>query len=291
MSQRTKTKSFTLIELLIVIAILGILIVASASVFVFFQKRSQLNNDTEKIINILRLAQSKTLACEDLSRYGVYFDANASPQQYILFKGDNFAGRDLNFDKTYNLSSEVEFYDIDLSGGSEVVFEKITGAANNPGSIPIRLIEDSAKTRTVYVEKSGYISLNPPASPSVNPLKDYRHIHFNYSRLIDVSSEKIVLDFEGIEIQEIIIPENLQAGQIFWEGEIDVAGDIQKIKIHTHRLNNPDTQFCIHRDARYNNKGLTVFISGDVSGDIANYTADGSAVSFSSIYVDSIEAQ
>jgi len=289
--QKIKTKGFTFIELLIVIAILGILTAGSISIFVFFQKRSQLNSDAEKIVNVLRLAQSKTLASDSLSQYGVYFDESVSPHQYVLFQGSSFAGRNPSFDKMYGLSSKVEFYDINLSGSNEIVFERITGIANNPGNVSIRLIKETGKTETVYVEESGNIGLNLPVLPITNPAKDYRHIHFDYSRLIDSSSEKITLNFEGVKIYEISISENIQASQFFWEGEIDVGGDIQKIKIHTHKLNDPDTQFCVHRDTRYNNKGLTIFISGDGSGDIINYLSDGSAVSFTSIYVNSLEVQ
>ena len=285
------TKGFSLIEILVVVAILGALTVTSASLFFFFQGKAVLNNNAEEVINVLGLAQNKTLASEGLSQYGVYFDNSACPHKYTLFKGSDFAGRDSSYDRVYELSSRIEFYNIDFSGNSEVVFEKITGLPNNPGDASIRLISDSSKNKTIYVSQAGYMSMEPPTAPSVNPVKDYRHVHFNYSRLIDTSSEIITLNFEGIAIQNIIISNNISGGEFFWEGEIDVAGDIQRIKIHTHRLNNPDTQFCVHRDERYNNRGLTVFISGDVSGDIINYSADGSSVLFNSIYVDSIKQQ
>ena len=100
------------------------------------------------------------------------------------------------------------------------------------------------------------MDLNPPqqatSSPSdENRIKDSRHVHFDYSRVIFTATERLILtlDYDSSPIiQEIIIANNLQDGQIFWQG--------QNIKIQTHRLNSPDTQFSIHRDKRYNTTGI-----------------------------------
>jgi hypothetical protein len=77
----------------------------------------------------------------------------------------------------------------------------------------------------------------------------------------------------------------MKDGQIFWEGEVNVAGSNQKIRIHTLTLNAPGTQFCIHRDRRYNNKSLKLEVSGDSSGDLIFYDGYGQTQKGSSIYV------
>lgn len=111
-------------------------------------------------------------------------------------------------------------------------------------------------------------------------IKDSRHVHFDYSRVISTGAEKLTLIFAnppGPDVsQEILIADNLRDGQIFWEG--------QNIKIQTHRLNNPDTQFSVHRDRRYNSKALKVTISGDATGDLIQYQADGQTIEGNSIY-------
>ena len=111
-------------------------------------------------------------------------------------------------------------------------------------------------------------------------------MHFDYTRVIDTATEDIILNVEGT-VQSILIADNISSGQFFWEGEIEG----QLLKIHTHRLNNPDTQICIHRDRRFNDKTLSVSISGDSSGVVADYSADGSIVLIESIYVSSAEKQ
>jgi hypothetical protein len=95
--------------------------------------------------------------------------------------------------------------------------------------------------------------------------------------------------------KEIPFADYLKDGQFFWEDEVDVEGEIQKLKIHTHRLNNPDTQFSIHRDQRYNNKALTIDIDDTPTdsdpGNLITYTAQGETATGTSIYVSNLQWQ
>jgi len=279
--------SFILVELLTIIGISILLTALAIPAFHFFETESDLNNSAEEIINALRLAQSKTLASEGASQWGVYFNTTTDPYQYVLFKGVDYALRDNSLDLIYKLPMAVEVYGINLSGGREVVFNRTTGQTSQSGNVSLRLKSNPTKTRTVYVDSSGQIGSIAPLTPSdANRIKDSRHIHFNYqNRLIDTASEKLTLTFEGAVTKDIIISENLKDGQIYWEGEVDVSGQVQKLKIHTHKLNTPDTQFCIHRDKRYNTKTLKIEISGDTSGDLIRYDANGQTTKGTSIYV------
>ena len=280
------------IEMMMVVAILVILIAITFPVFIFFQRGLEFNNNIEETINILRIARSKTLASERASQYGVYFDNTSSPNRYILFKGESFVLRDNSFDEINNLSDDIEIYDINLNGGNEIVFDRVTGNTSQPGDISLRLKKDITKTKTIYVEGSGYVKLTAPVIPSdANRIKDSRHVHFDYNTVIDTINETLTLSFEGGISKTIIIADNMKNTQIYWEGEVDVIGEIQKIKIHTHDLNNPNTLFCVHRDIMYNNKSLTITISGDGSGTLIEYSADGSIVASTSIYVTNLNLQ
>lgn len=282
---------FTLIELLIVASVLVILIVITGYAFITFQRKSVLGQSSEEIINILRIAQNKTLASEGSSQYGVYFDNSVWPNKYTLFKGKDYISRDISFDKVYELSKSVEMQAINLAGSNEVFFHRITGTVSQPGNIVLILKSDPAESQTIYIEESGQVSTFSGSAPSdLDRIKDSRHIHVDYSRLIDTATETLTLDF-GTKTKNISIAGNMEANQIYWEGEVDVDNEIQKIKIHTHNLNNPNTQFCFHRDRRYNTKPLTITISGDGSGALINYSADGSNVNSNSIYVSNITWQ
>jgi type II secretory pathway pseudopilin PulG len=287
--QISNCKSFTLVEILVIIGTMIILMALATPAFRVFQRESDLNDSSEEIINTLRLAQNKALASEEASQFGVYFDNTTTPHQYTLFKGSDYASRDSTFDEIHKLPKSIEIYEINLGGGKEVVFNRVSGETNQSGNIKIRLVSDISKTKTIYIENSGQVGLSSPTTPSdQNRIKDSRHVHFDYSRSIATSTEKLILNFTyntSTTTKEIVIADNIKDGQIYWEDEVEVDGQIQKLKIHTHRLNNPDTQFCVHRDRRYNNKALEIKISGDISGNLIQYSADGLTTKGTSSYV------
>ena len=293
LTQNKFSFGLTIIELLTVVAILIILSSISISLFRIFQKESGLTNAAEEIINMLRFAQNKTLASQESSQWGVYFSTSSSPQEYILFKGSDYASRDPAYDQVHKIPEKIEIYEVDLTGGgSEIVFEKVLGNTDSSGNISLRLKEDTSKTRQVIVEQSGKVVSSPETVPGdTSRIKDSRHVHFDYSysRPIDTLNETLTLTFtynSSSETRDIIIADNMKGGQIYWEGEVEVAGSMQKIKIHTHRLNDVilGTEFCVHRDRRYNDKALTIEISGDGTGNLIQYDADNQTSPGTSIY-------
>lgn len=295
-------RGFTLIEISIIVALIGILLSVSLAGFVFQRKATDLKGSAEEVINILRLAQSKTLGSTDNAQYGVYFSNSISPNQYILFTGANYASRNPSLDIVYSLPGTMEFYSINFNGGNELVFEKLTGETNLPGQLSLRIISDPSQSQSVFVSGSGAVSLlSPIAESDSNRVKDSRHVHFDYSRPSFVScpltdaSLSLYFDGAGTPQQTISFCNNLIGGQLFWEGTVSVAGSDQIIQIRTHYLqdiNYPNgTQFSVHRDRRFNDKSFRVTISGDSSGDIINYSADGLTTNYSSIYVSNLQWQ
>lgn len=278
-------KGFTLVQLLVVMSIFIILTLIAVPSIRSFQRESDLNNSAEEIINTLRLAQNKTISSEGASQWGVYFSTTTDYHQYTLFKGSDYNSRATSSDETHKLPKSVKIYGINLAGENEVVFARLTGTINQSGSISLELENDPSKTKTVYIENNGQVRLTSLSSPSdTNRIKDSRHVHFDYSWEIVTSTESLVLTFEDSVTETIVIADNLRDGQIYWEREVDVEGEIQKLKIHTHRLNNPDSQFSIHRDRRDNNKTLKIEIPSDSSGFLIDYSADGLITTKASFY-------
>lgn len=287
-----KDGGFTLIEVIIIVLILSLISAISITNFVILQEKSELDNSVQEFAGILRLAQSKTLASEDSSQYGVYLDILASPHQYILFKGTSYALRDATYDQFYFLPKTIEFFAIALGGGNEIVFNRLTGSASQSGSLSLRVKTDTSQQKTVYISGSGVVSFSPPAAISDTRLKDSRHLHFDYNG--DINNKIINLTFDDASTpqKQIQVSQNLDGyGQLDWLGTISVGGSNQTLRIHTHSLSGVSAQFSIHRDRRYNNKSLKITISGDSSGSLAEYSADGLTTTFSSIYVSNFAWQ
>ncbi|MDO8529901.1 MAG: prepilin-type N-terminal cleavage/methylation domain-containing protein [bacterium] len=278
-------KGFTLFEVVIVVSVLGILSAMVIGGIVFFQKKTELNNAVQEFAAVLRLAQTRALASEQESQYGVYINTSLAPNEYVLFKGVNYASRIASFDQVYPLPKTVEFSQVNLVGG-EITFEKLTGFASQAGSISLRLIQDTAQAKTIYISDSGTVDFSLVGAPSDSArIKDSRHVHFDYSRVINTATENVVLTFNGTTVQTLPIASNMATGQFYWQGTVTAGGTPQTVTVQTHRLNAADTQFSIHRDRSLNDKTFRVTLSGDASGNLANYSADGVTVTHSSIYV------
>jgi len=113
-------KSFTLLEILLVIGIISILLVFIVPLSLDFYKSQQLEAQTQSVIQTLRRAQSKAMAMELDSPFGIYFGTS----NYTLFKGSFYSdpGRDLQYDEIFDLP-EI----INVSGLNEIVFLKSEG--------------------------------------------------------------------------------------------------------------------------------------------------------------------
>lgn len=288
---RKSGEGFTLIEILIVITILIIMTVMAVPYFYSFQKKADLDSSAEKIISIIRIAQNKTRASEQGSQWGVRFENNSdpNPDKYILFKGSSY----ISADETYSLSGNIEIYDISLAGGGsgiDIIFNKLSGGTSQDGSISIRLKNDITKTRKISVQPSGQVSISEENAPIDTRIKgtdtDSRHVHFDYSGPID-TAEKLILvfNYDGLqEVKELLISEILTADQkIYWDGDVYT----QKLKIHTHNdIISGTTQFCIHRDQRYNTKNLQIKYSGDSGQYLIQYDINGDAAEDSIFIID-----
>lgn len=252
----------TLTELMITISILLVIGAVAIPAIYLFQKETDLADEALTVLNVLRLARSKALASEGASRWGVYFTTSTEPDQYVLFQGQSYTNRTTSSDETYQLPKSVEFSTIALAG-KEVVFKPVVGDVIQGGEVWLQQKDDITEINTIYIANSGMISMSTSSVTDAGRIKDSRHVHVTYTRQIATSTESIILTFAGGTTQQIKISDHFKGGQLDWQGKVDVDGEMQQLQIHTHRLNNPDTLFCIHRDVRYNSKAVGIDIDGD----------------------------
>lgn len=268
-------RGFTVIEILVTVSILAILMVIIFLGYSSFRDRMSIDVISNEVVGSLHLARNKTVSSVDSSSYGVHFENN----QYVLFKGNVYNPGDIN-NIVYTLPAQVEIYAINLSGGGgEVLFNRINGTTDSDGDITIRLISDPSRLIQINIFASGQISISGTVTPSGTRIVDSRHLHLDLGWSIQGATNLRLFftDPSNPDVQEdVVMDDYFDVGQtVFnWIDSINVNGATQTLRLHTHQLDAVDTDLCIHRDGRYNNKALNVSIDGK---DVVSYTASGTA--------------
>ncbi|MFH0779399.1 MAG: type II secretion system protein [Parcubacteria group bacterium] len=145
--QLNAQSGFTLMEVMVVLTITIILVAASVPFYSFFQSFGVLNSSKQEVLENVRLTQSKARAGENNSSFGVYFLNN----QYTIYQGDSYAGRNQSFDSLNELPTNFRF-----SGLSEVKFNLKTGLPSTTGDIAIINNSNNA-TEKISVNSVGLI--------------------------------------------------------------------------------------------------------------------------------------
>ena len=143
-----------MVEVLIVIAILAIIATAIIGPFASFRNAQAIKNTNESIIALLNQARVKTLSSENLLQYGVHLQADKA----ILFSGTSY-DVDASISEVVVSDSKVSISDIALAGGGDdVVFERLTGATDNYGTLVVTLTNTSEGQKTITIAKTGVVS-------------------------------------------------------------------------------------------------------------------------------------
>lgn len=137
-----KNRGFTLIELIVTIAIISGIGALAIPIYSSFQIEAQFGNTTAEIAQTLRRAQQRTLAGEQDRAWGVSFTSST----YTLY-----ASGDPSFDEQETIPATIS-----LSGLSTVEFARLTGETTDTGNITITA-SSIGKTKTINVNSEGRI--------------------------------------------------------------------------------------------------------------------------------------
>lgn len=150
-----QNRGFTVLEILIAVAILVVLGALILSPFSKFRTSQILNSETENILSLITQARENTLSSADASQYGVHFEN----MRAVMFKGATYSASDSN-NKPISISSQAQISTISLSGGgTDVVFQRLTGKTNQSGTVTLSLKSNPTKTRVIKIESTGLAGL------------------------------------------------------------------------------------------------------------------------------------
>ena len=265
-------QGFTLVEVLIAIAVITIL--GGIGVVSFNASRNvrDLTTSAQNMISIIRVAQSKTLAGENDSSWGVHLQTN----QITLFAGDTFAAS--TFTQAYALPPSIEITNIALTGGgSDIIFQRVTGQTNQNGTFALDVIASPSNLFSVTIDSSGKI-YQTTSFPGVAVARsvDTRHRSFTLGWSIKTATS-MTLTFSDPPnpdtVQTITMSSFFDSGKtkFDWSGTVIIGGLDQVLRIHTTALTDTNTVLSIDRDCRKNTKQLAIAIDGKA---IATYEAD-----------------
>jgi len=140
-------KGFTLLEMLLAVALLSIITGIGVPVYQSFQARNDLDVAEAAVVQTLHRAQTLAQASDGDTSWGMY----ATTSSIILFKGASYASRDSGFDEVFNTVGSIT-----PSGVSEIVFTKFSGLPEATGTIT--LTSNIGEVRNIIVNSQGMVS-------------------------------------------------------------------------------------------------------------------------------------
>jgi len=146
-------RAFSLIEVLIVLAIVVILGSMGVGFYANYSKSVEINSLNQTIIFDLKQAQSKSMIGEGGLKYGVHFVNGAKDYYEIFSTPDTYANKTVI--STNYLTNGVTFSDPSEGISKDIVFNKISGRPAVESSVSL---VSQANTKTINISIIGTIS-------------------------------------------------------------------------------------------------------------------------------------
>ncbi len=156
MKNISKNSGMSLVEVLIVVALFGIIVGIVGFSFSGYRNSQALSNAENETVALVNEARSRTLAGDSANAYGIHLEAS----RVVLFVGSSFidtatSNRVVSFDNTITMTS------LSLAGGgSDVIFKKLTGGTDQYGSFVLQQISNPSNQKTININKLGSMSYN-----------------------------------------------------------------------------------------------------------------------------------
>jgi len=140
-----KTSGFTIIELLLVIALMITIAAFSTPFYARFLTQNSVSTVRDQLTSHLRRAQMNAMMGKNNGPWGVTY---VSPK-LILFQGTSYATRTTALDESFIVNPSIS-----ISGLGELIYTKTTGLPNASASITI---SGTGSSKTISVSNQGVV--------------------------------------------------------------------------------------------------------------------------------------
>jgi len=139
-------KGFTLIEMLLVVAIVSIIATFSTAFYSRFINQSSISNIQDQLISQARKAQTYAMQNKQNTNWGINYATNI----LTLYSGTSYAARNTAFDETFEFNTNIT-----ITGITDINFAKATGKPNTTASITIT---STTGSKTVNINAQGNVT-------------------------------------------------------------------------------------------------------------------------------------
>jgi prepilin-type N-terminal cleavage/methylation domain-containing protein len=152
-----RLRGFTLLEVLIVVAVLAILSAISTPIFRGFLKKNELDSVTQGIVYDLKRARANAMSGENGLKWGIRFNSATNSYYYQVFSSPGlFSNASTSIESTIYLPKQIIFSEPAGSSTKDIIFERISGSVSASSSVTIFNSADNM-TKTVNVNMSGNV--------------------------------------------------------------------------------------------------------------------------------------
>ena len=152
---KIKNYGFTLVEIILVLAITFIVATIIVVSFSRFSRGIAIGNDVQNVVSFLEKARSNTVASRNGLRYGVHFESGKA----VLFSGDTYIPNS-PLNEAILLSPNVSLSVISFaSGGNDLVFNRLTGETDQFGYVALSVVGGSSDSRQINISSTGVVNI------------------------------------------------------------------------------------------------------------------------------------
>ncbi|MDI6820811.1 MAG: prepilin-type N-terminal cleavage/methylation domain-containing protein [Patescibacteria group bacterium] len=143
--KKGRNKGFTLIEVMIVFAIIALIALIGISLGIDNYRYYLLTTEIKNFISIMRSAKWAALSNNYKQSYGLSLQLD----KFVIFQGSTYATRNTIFDEVYPRNQSIN-----VTGPSEVVFSPLSATPNATGTF---VFSNSIVSRMITINSHGAI--------------------------------------------------------------------------------------------------------------------------------------